>query len=54
LAIIAFIWRILVPEILTSLAGIGFLYFIMVLSFIPIVTTVGWFGARLTFPLGKE
>jgi len=54
LAIIAFIWRILVPEVLTPLAGIGFLYFIMVLSFIPIVTTVGWFGARLTFPLGKE
>ena len=47
----AFIWRIMVPDVLVTLKGFGLLYFVLVLSFIPIVTIIGWFGAQMTFPL---
>jgi len=50
----AFIWRIMIPDVFVSLAGSGFFYFLLVLSFIPLVTVIGWFGAQLTFPLGKD
>jgi predicted heme/steroid binding protein/uncharacterized membrane protein len=50
----AFIWRIMVPDVLASLNGFGVLYLLLVLSFIPVVTTIGWFGAQMTFPVGKE
>jgi predicted heme/steroid binding protein/uncharacterized membrane protein len=46
-----FIWRIMVPDVLVTLKGFGLLYFVLVLSFIPIVTIIGWFGAQMTFPL---
>jgi putative effector of murein hydrolase LrgA (UPF0299 family) len=50
----AFIWRIMVPDVLASLNGFGVLYLLLVLSFIPVVTTIGWFGAQMTFPVGKK
>jgi predicted heme/steroid binding protein/uncharacterized membrane protein len=53
-SILAFVWRILNPGILTSFTGAGTLYFLLVLSLIPIVTIVGWFGATLTFPVEKK
>ena len=49
-SISAFIWRIWDPGILISLTGGSILYFILILSLIPIVTVIGWFGAQLTFP----
>jgi len=54
LAIIAFIWRLRVPDVLDHLNGVGFVYLLLVLSFLPIVTVIGWFGAQLTFPVEKE
>jgi uncharacterized membrane protein len=48
-AIIAFVWRLQVPDILTNLEGTGFIYLLLVLSFLPMVTVIGWFGAQLTF-----
>ena len=54
LAIIAFIWRLSVPDVLDNLSGVGFVYLLLVLSFLPIVTVIGWFGAQLTFPIEKE
>lgn len=54
LAIIAFIWRLRVPDVLDTLGGSGFIYLLLVLSFLPIVTVIGWFGAQLTFPVEKE
>ncbi len=54
ISILAFIWRILNPEVLTSSAGGSILYFLLILSLIPIVTVIGWFGATLTFPLEKK
>jgi predicted heme/steroid binding protein/uncharacterized membrane protein len=54
LAIIAFIWRLRVPDILENLQGVGLIYLLLVLSFLPIVTVIGWFGAQLTFPIEDE
>ncbi len=53
-SIVAFVWRIAIPDILTILTGWGILYFFLLLSFIPLVTVVGWYGAQLTFPLEKK
>jgi predicted heme/steroid binding protein/uncharacterized membrane protein len=54
ISILAFFWRILNPEVLTSYTGGSILYFLLILSLIPIVTVIGWFGASLTFPLEKK
>ncbi len=51
---LAFIYRVLNPEILGSFSGGSILYLLLVFSLIPIVTVVGWFGATLTFPLEKK
>ena len=53
-SILAFLYRLLNPEILFSFSGGGILYLLLVFSLIPIVTIVGWFGATLTFPLEKK
>jgi hypothetical protein len=53
-SIFAFGWRILNPGILTSFTGMGTLYCLLILSLLPIVTVIGWFGAQLTFPVGKK
>jgi predicted heme/steroid binding protein/uncharacterized membrane protein len=50
----AFIWRIWDPGILISFAAKSIFYFLLILSLIPIVTVIGWFGAKLTFPLKEE
>ena len=52
--VVTFIWRILVPDILTYLTGWSLIYFLLLLSFIPMVTVIGWFGAQLTFPFEKK
>ena len=54
LAIIAFTWRLRVPDVLDHLSGVGFVYLLLVLSFLPIVTVIGWFGAQLTFPIEND
>jgi predicted heme/steroid binding protein/uncharacterized membrane protein len=53
LALAIFIWRLLSPDVLLSLAGSGFVCFLLILSLIPIVAVVGWYGAKLTFPIEK-
>lgn len=54
LQVIALCWRILVPDILSSL-GIGsIMYLLIIVSFIPLVSVTGWFGATLTFPVEHE
>lgn len=47
---IAFIWRLVVPEILVDLNGAGYIYLILIISLFPLVSIIGWFGAQLTFP----
>jgi len=49
-ALIAYTWRAAVPDILSSFNMWSFLYFLLVLSFAPLVSIIGWYGAKLTFP----
>jgi predicted heme/steroid binding protein/uncharacterized membrane protein len=50
-ALTAFIIRLALPDILTSFRGLSFLYLLLVVSLLPLVTVIGWFGAMMTFPL---
>jgi predicted heme/steroid binding protein/uncharacterized membrane protein len=52
--ITTFIWRLAVPDILGSFRSASVVYLICILSFIPLVSVIGWFGASLTFPIEKE
>ncbi len=52
--VVIFIWRILTPGILDSIHTGSIIYFLLVLSLIPIITVIGWFGASLTFPVEKH
>ena len=54
LAIIIFVWRITVPNVLDSLRGAGFVYLLLVISLSVIITIIGWNGAAMTFPVEKE
>jgi predicted heme/steroid binding protein/uncharacterized membrane protein len=52
--IIAFVWRLNVPDVIDSIQGINIIYLLLVLSFFPMVVVIGWFGAFLTFPVEKH
>jgi predicted heme/steroid binding protein/uncharacterized membrane protein len=54
LAVIIFIWRIAVPDVLDSLRGSGIIYLLLVISLSVIITIIGWNGAAMTFPVEKE
>lgn len=51
--IVIFVWRIKVHHILDSFGTPSIIYFLLVLSLWPMVITIGWFGAELTFPIEK-
>jgi predicted heme/steroid binding protein/uncharacterized membrane protein len=53
-SIAAFVWRIKVSDILLRLDIDSVIYMLVILSLIPLVTVVGWFGATLTYPIEKE
>jgi uncharacterized membrane protein len=52
--VIVFVWRIEVPDILASFQFTSLVYFLLILSLFPMVTVVGWIGAKLTFPIEKS
>jgi predicted heme/steroid binding protein/uncharacterized membrane protein len=52
--IIAFTWRMSVPQVMDSVRGVNFIYLLLVLSLFPMVVVIGWFGAHLTFPVEKS
>jgi predicted heme/steroid binding protein/uncharacterized membrane protein len=54
LSVIIFVWRLAVPDIMQSFRPASFVYLLFVLAFAPLVTTIGWFGAQMTFPVEKE
>lgn len=45
-----FMWKILVPEIMLQPSGARIIYIILSLTLVPIITVLGWFGAKMTFP----
>jgi predicted heme/steroid binding protein/uncharacterized membrane protein len=53
-ALIAFLWRYMFPDVFTSLGTEGMIYLLLVILLVPIVSVIGWFGAGLTFPLERE
>jgi predicted heme/steroid binding protein/uncharacterized membrane protein len=52
--IIAFIWRMNVPQVMDSIQGVNIIYLLLVFSLFPMVVVIGWFGAFLTFPVEKS
>jgi predicted heme/steroid binding protein/uncharacterized membrane protein len=52
--IVAFVWRITVPDVLISFSASSGIYLVLILSLLPLVTIIGWFGASMTFPVEKE
>jgi predicted heme/steroid binding protein/uncharacterized membrane protein len=50
----AFISRLRFPADVLSLAGWGFVYIALLLALIPVVSIIGWNGAKLTFPVEKK
>ncbi len=50
----AFVWQAADSEIYRVADWTGILYLLLLLSLIPLVAVVGWYGAQLTFPLGKD
>jgi predicted heme/steroid binding protein/uncharacterized membrane protein len=49
--VVIFIWRMLTPEILDSIHWGSVIYFLLVLSLIPLIVVIGWYGASMTFPV---
>ena len=49
-----FLWRLAVPDILDPFRTASMVYLFLILSLIPLVSAIGWFGASLTFPTEKE
>ena len=52
--VVAFALRSADPQILDGFGGASILYLVLTLSFVPMVTVIGWFGAHLTFPVEGE
>jgi predicted heme/steroid binding protein/uncharacterized membrane protein len=50
LSVLAFLWRLSEPELLLSMNASGLAYFFIVFSLMPIVSAVGFYGGKLTFP----
>ena len=49
--VVIFIWRILSPGILDAVNTGSVIYFLLVLSLIPLISVIGWYGASMTFPV---
>jgi uncharacterized membrane protein len=53
-ALAAFIWRWLHPEVMDNLAGVNIIYLVLIFILFPLVVSIGWFGAQITFPIHEE
>jgi predicted heme/steroid binding protein/uncharacterized membrane protein len=47
----SFLWRLFVPEILISIRAASVVYLLFILSLPALVAVIGWYGAKMTFPL---
>ncbi|MFZ7124828.1 MAG: DUF2231 domain-containing protein [Desulfobacterales bacterium] len=54
IAVILFAWRWNSPGVVTNPEGVNSLYLVLSLSFIPLISVVGWYGATMTFPMEEE
>jgi predicted heme/steroid binding protein/uncharacterized membrane protein len=49
--LVAFLYRLLFPAEVLALAGWGYVSLALLVALIPVVTVIGWNGAKLTFPV---
>ena len=49
--VVIFVWRTLSPGILDAVNTGSLIYFLLVLSLIPMIMVIGWYGASMTFPV---
>lgn len=54
IAVVAFLWRLAVPDILAPFGSASAVYLLLILSLVPLVSVIGWLGGGLTFPVEKE
>lgn len=54
IAAAAFSWRFLVPGVMNEAAPGRWIYTAMLLSLTPIVSVIGYYGGKLTFPMEKK
>jgi len=54
MALAILIWRLQVPDILLRPGAGRLAYLLLIFSLVPLITTIGWFGAKLTFPMKKN
>jgi hypothetical protein len=52
-AAIIFYWRIINPDIAQTAGKERNLYLGIILTFVPLISVIGWFGGSLTFPVKK-
>ena len=53
-SVAAFAWRLADPRVLADPSPLRPLYVALLVSLVPLVSIVGWYGATLTFPLEKR
>jgi predicted heme/steroid binding protein/uncharacterized membrane protein len=54
IALAAFLLRFFLPAVVFSPTGEKVIYFLLLLTLIPVVSVIGWYGAILTFPLERK
>jgi predicted heme/steroid binding protein/uncharacterized membrane protein len=52
-SVAAFLWRSVVPDIITDFRTLSLIYLLLIFSLSPMVVVIGWHGAKLTFPIEK-
>jgi predicted heme/steroid binding protein/uncharacterized membrane protein len=50
----AFIWRLANPNLMEHLGGLHILYVILIILLTPLVISIAWCGAQITFPIHEE
>ena len=53
-AVIIFVWRIVVPDVMVNFTGLSSIYLLLVISLTLMVSIIGWYGASMTFPVEKD
>ena len=53
-SVTAFLWRAIMPDIITDFRASSLIYLLLILSLSPMVVVIGWHGAKLTFPIEKS
>ena len=50
LVLAAFLWRVIQPTIMLEPGGARMVYLLLTMAMVPVITILGWFGAKMTFP----